>query len=116
MATETITERQERAGRNESLFRALNERLGGSPQDEETLHFFICECADPDCDQTVSLTGSEYEQVRSVSTHFVVQPGHYLPDVERVVSETSGRYAVVEKIERAAEAAAQFDPRRRERV
>ena len=48
--------------------------------------------------------------MRGVPTHFVVAPGHVVPDVEVVVRETP-RYQVVEKIGVAAKVSTQLDPR-----
>jgi hypothetical protein len=105
--------RQERAARNQSLFRDVNERLEQVMQELPTAQDFLCECADPECNEMVSLSLNEYERVREEPTHFTIVPGHDLADVERVVEHIGhGRYAVVEKIEKAAELARQLDPRR----
>jgi hypothetical protein len=60
----------------------------------------------------VSLTADEYEEVRRVSTHFVVAKGHLANDHERLVRESS-RYQVVEKSGVAGQVASRLDPRRR---
>jgi hypothetical protein len=57
----------------------------------------------------VSLSIDEYEEVRSVPTHFVVARGHVDRQVEFVVRETS-RYQVVEKFGIAAAVAKRLDP------
>ena len=64
----------------------------------------------PDCEAFVSLTGSEYEEVRRVPTHFVIASGHLLVGVEVIVRDTPG-YQIVEKIGAAASAAIRLDPR-----
>ena len=56
------------------------------------------------------MTADEYEDVRRMSTTFVVAPGHELPDVERVV-ETNERFRIVEKEGDAAAVAMRTDPR-----
>ena len=72
---------------------------------------FVCECGDPECTSTVSLTLVEYEEVRSDPTHFAVLPGHVVPDVEVVVARNE-RFAVVRKNEpQAARIAVREDPR-----
>jgi hypothetical protein len=71
---------------------------------------FFCECADVECMEKIRMTLTEYEVLRSESTHFAVKPGHVLPKDERVVDERVG-YIVVEKIGRAGERAAELDPR-----
>src|SRR4051812_45951455 len=102
---------RERAARNQSLFREVNERLeelaGSVPS-----AFFICECLDQRCDEKVSLTTVEYERVRSEPNRFFVRPGHDVPDVETIVDATE-RYVVVSKLGAGAPVARQLDPRRR---
>jgi hypothetical protein len=103
--------RQERAARNQSLFRDLNERLDEVMRELDSEQDFFCECADRECNEMVSVSQSEYELVRSVSTHFVIARGHELPEVEHVVMHSNGGFSVVEKIERAAEIAQLLNPR-----
>jgi hypothetical protein len=105
--------RQERAARNESLFRDVNERIKStatklSPMFTE----FMCECADDSCFEHVSLTTEEYSSVRRMGpVYFIVRPGHEAADIERVVGGEANRYEIVEKHEVAAEVAAELDPR-----
>jgi hypothetical protein len=109
----TSDARKERAARNESLFREVNERIEDaatklSPMFTE----FMCECADDECFEKVSLTLVEYTSVReSGPTYFVVRRGHSDPEVERVVGGEGDRYDVVKKLGAAAEAAIALDPR-----
>jgi hypothetical protein len=107
-----VTEREERIGRNEVLFRHVNERIEDIQAGEGVAgHFdFLCECGDKDCIEQVSLTLAEYEEIRSDSTQFVVRPGHEVPDIERIV-ESGDRFSVVRKQEEAAAFAEQHDPR-----
>jgi hypothetical protein len=60
--------------------------------------------------EPISLTISEYEQVRDAPTQFFLLPGHVLPDVEVVVREADG-YVVVEKLPSEEEIAVETDPR-----
>jgi hypothetical protein len=105
--------RQERAARNESLFREVNERIESaatklSPMFTE----FMCECADDTCFEYVSLTLEEYASVRKMGpVYFFVKPGHGNGEVERVVGGEPDRYDIVEKQEVAAEVAAELDSR-----
>ena len=107
MASES---RQERAARNESLFREVNERIGTtatklSPMFTE----FMCECADDSCFDYISLTSEEYSSVRKMgAVFFVLKPGHAVPEVERVVGGEAHRYDIVEKFGVAAEVAVQL--------
>ena len=101
--------REERLAANENLFRRVNERVedlaaAGEPVD------FVCECADVDCGERVTLTLEAYEDARSAPNRFVIRTGHERPDVERVIDQGSG-YVLVEKLGRAGEIAAEDDPR-----
>jgi len=108
----TDDEREVRAGRNESLFRALNERLEhvreGTQHDEETEYF--CECAQRTCASMVKLSPDEYEHVRAEGDRFLVMPGHSVPDVEHVLEEQE-TYWIVEKLGLSSYVADALDPR-----
>ena len=106
-------ERERRAGRNEALFREVNERIsemneGGFPAGETS--DFMCECVDAGCTVAVALSTEEYRWIRSVPTRFFVVPGHASGEVEDVV-EDFGRYEVVYKQGRAGDVAIATDPR-----
>ena len=104
-----------RVGRNEVVFREVNERLrelgeGFSMVSEGAE--FICECANEACVEHVTMTLDEYEGIRSDSKRFFVIKGHELPEFEKVVSETDS-YLVVEKLPGGpAGIAIRDDPRR----
>jgi hypothetical protein len=108
----TDDEREVRAARNESLFRALNERLEqvreGTQPDEATDYF--CECAQRTCASTVQLTPDEYEHARADGNRFIVMPGHLVPDAERI-TEQHERYWLVEKLGVGSYVADALDPR-----
>jgi hypothetical protein len=95
-------------GRNEALFREVNERIReitagqGVPPDERVL--FQCECGRLDCHEQVQVSLAEYEAVRSEPNRFVILPDHEIESVERVVSRND-RFLVVEKTGEAADAA-----------
>ena len=62
-------------GRNEALFREVNERIEAVSKDvppEEELMGFLCECDNTACTEKVNATRAEYEAVRAVATHFIV--------------------------------------------
>jgi hypothetical protein len=105
--------RRERAAKNQSLFREVNERIEELSR-STTFPSFICECAAEGCDETMVLTLEEYERVRSDANSFAVLPGHELPGVEKVV-EASDRYVVVAKLGAGGRVAVRLDPRRRGR-
>jgi hypothetical protein len=107
-----VAEREERISRNEVLFREVNEHIEDLQSGEgvERRFDFLCECGDAGCVETVGLTLSEYEAVRSEPTQFVVLPGHEVPEIERIM-RTGDRFSVVRKRDEAAEFAKQQDPR-----
>ena len=109
MTHEPFAQRQIRAAEDESVCREENERLEGSVGSDLTYTEYTCECT-RDCDAHVPLTIDEYEEVRGISTHFIVAPGHLLVGVEVVVRE-SPRFQVVEKFGAAAPVANALDPR-----
>jgi hypothetical protein len=108
----TDDEREVRAARNESLFRALNERLEqvreGVSAEDATEYF--CECAQRSCAAMVELSPQEYEYVRSAGDRFLVVPDHLVPDVERVF-EKHTTYWIVEKVGVGSYVADALDPR-----
>jgi hypothetical protein len=92
-----LAARQARLGANQSLFRAVNEqveRLSGEPAAAEIT--FVCECASPECSETIPLHLEAYEAVRANSTHFFVLSDHVFPEVEDVIDDR-GDYVIVEK-------------------
>ena len=107
-----MTTRAERQGRNESLFREVNERIAELNQtfEVEGRSEFLCECGREECKEPISISIDEYENVRNVPTRFFVLPGHEDESVERIV-ERNDRYLDVEKIGDAAEEAGDRDPR-----
>jgi hypothetical protein len=97
---------ESRAGRNQALFRAINEelRIATRPQEPETFTI-ACECADPACVETLDVAVEQYAQIRTVPTHFIVLPGHIYPEIERVIVDDA-RFQIVEKVGEAARVAA----------
>ncbi len=105
-----MASRDERIAKNETLWREVNERIRDVTKYSGDIEF-LCECGDATCAEPIGMTISEYEEVRAEPTHFLVVPGHVIPDVEHVV-ESNDRYTVVAK--RAGEPAAiaiESDPR-----
>jgi 5-bromo-4-chloroindolyl phosphate hydrolysis protein len=113
MTNQSDVDRLERAARNQSLFREVNERLedlATTFQEIAGTTMFACECADLRCVEKVELSLDEYEGVRSDPNQFVVLKGHVYHDVENVLRETD-RFVVVAKVGEAAKVAAEADPR-----
>jgi hypothetical protein len=112
---EDVRERQQRAARNQSLFREVNERVKDV---NDSFHVFtslsdwVCECANDECVQRIEMSAREYEHVRRDGARFFVAPSeeHVWPEVERVV-ERLANYWIVEKIELGAKIAKLQDPR-----
>lgn len=106
--------RDERVGRNEALFREVNERIEDLNKTFAVLtetFLVVCECGDGTCVEQIELQTGDYERVRRDGATFIVVPGHELPDVEDVVDRRDG-YVVVRKREGGpAELAEALDPR-----
>src|SRR5688572_19296906 len=97
--------REQRAAKNQSLFREVNERIEGineSISSSYPTNEFVCECADESCTEPIALTTEEYEALRQQPNRFAVLANqvHVWPDVERVVHKNE-RYWVVEKFAHA---------------
>jgi hypothetical protein len=70
--------------------RAVNATLGVAAGP----YAVLCECGDPECTERVTVPGDVYDVVRADIQHFLVAPGHELPDEQIIAQETS--YRVVE--------------------
>jgi len=107
--------REERAARNQVLFRDVNE---GVKELNEGFNFvtrkgsWICECANHTCADRLGLSTEEYEAVREGGSRFFVAPSddHVWSDVEQVVERHDG-YWIVEMTGHAGELAVHTDPR-----
>jgi hypothetical protein len=103
---------EERAGRNEALFREVNEQVrrlneGSGPITDGA--DFVCECSLDTCAERVRVSLRAYEAVRAYPRRFVVLPGHE-NDFEHVVERNDSFY-VVEKEGGAGRIAERSDPR-----
>jgi hypothetical protein len=105
--------RRERAAKNQSLFREVNERIG-ELSGSVTVVTFVCECTDETCDQRLPLAREEYERIRSDSNSFFVVPGHEIDEIEQSVA-VAERFVVVAKLGRGGTVADRLDPRKRPR-
>ena len=99
---------EERAGRNEALFREVNENIAKLDErlsvDESAPLPVICECSRPDCTAQLEISRDEYARVRGHANWFIVAPGHEQSSLEHVV-EGYRDYVIVEKYGAAAVAA-----------
>jgi hypothetical protein len=104
----------ERAARNQSLYRSINEKVKELNQTFSEAGIadteWICECADTDCTLHIRASLHEYEAVRSNPRTFIISPGHLYPQVERVLNQND-RFMTVEKIDNAGQIAETLDPR-----
>jgi hypothetical protein len=102
---------EERAARNEALFRAVNEEIHDI---DRRFGFrasaFVCECADDKCVVRLSVPPDVYTAARESPTRFLVAPGHEDPSLESVVERHDG-FFVVEKFGTAGQAAERHDTR-----
>jgi hypothetical protein len=102
----SVTVDGERAARNQSIFRDVNEQIAMLRDAVSPTIEFVCECLDLDCRDRISVTRKEYLRVRATSTRFLIAPGHTGPRrVERLVRGCE-RFEVVQKIGEAGSAAA----------
>jgi hypothetical protein len=100
---------EERAARNEALFREVNERVASLAGGGATESGFVCECSDAACVERLHLARDEYHAVRQNPRGFILVPGHE-GAFERVV-ERHETYVVVEKLGDAGRISEQHDPR-----
>jgi hypothetical protein len=106
------------AATKQSLFREVNERaesLAESPEEMSEIHTFVCECADTQCVEQISLPVKDYERIREHPNRFLVVPRHVYPELEDVISE-NGDYVVVAKKGVGGQIAREADPRSPDRA
>jgi hypothetical protein len=103
----------ERAAKNEALFRQVNERVEDLHEQLESggKAEFVCECADGTCTEQIALSLVTYQRVRSDPYLFVLAPGHERKDLEQVVERGDGFVIVRKDTPTAAGVVAQTDPR-----
>jgi hypothetical protein len=97
---ESLREREQRAARNQLLFREVNERIASLAErallPEVAPIEVTCECVDMSCTSTVQISLHEFAEIDRATNRFLVVPGHQLPDVEDVV-ERRDRFLIVAK-------------------
>ena len=90
---------EERAARNEAVFRDANEKLRDARVelvDADDRTPFLCECEDPRCTSTMLLTLPEYEQARQSGDWFIVTPEHEERTRGEVIAKQDG-FVLVKK-------------------
>jgi len=101
--------RTERLGKNEAVFREVNERINEVTRDKAAKYH--CECGHATCTETIFMTVADYEGLRSDATHFAVVPGHEEPDLEQIVARNEGFLLVQKRPGEPAALAVDLDPR-----
>jgi hypothetical protein len=99
-----MSEAAERIVENEVVLREVNERIAEKSSDLEARGLtesddtseYLCSCGQRDCSESIELTLEEFGAAHASDDHFIVAPGHYLPEIEEVVAH-HGRYEVVRK-------------------
>src|SRR5689334_22203024 len=74
-----MDERERGVGRNEGVFREVNERIeslnrGIAAISNRTMHV-VCECSDLTCAEQLAIDVEAYERVRADGACFIVLPG-----------------------------------------
>ena len=84
---------RQRLKRNEALFPTVNDEI-----DDLESRFgataYVCECADISCSETIWLTHAEYRRIREQPAHYVIVPGHEMPEIEEVVERSDDHLVV----------------------
>jgi hypothetical protein len=93
-STLTAGNRAGRIVRTEVFFRAINEEIARN--DGSAVTRYLCECGNPACSEGIALPPGAIAQLHSSPNHFVLLPGHEIPDVETVVDEADG-YVIIRK-------------------
>jgi len=100
---------EQRAARNEALFREVNENIARLEERHGTTNTepaYVCECANAGCAEQFVIDPETYRRVRAQPRLLFVRPGHEDPQLERVV-ERHDDYLVVEKTGEAGQVAEQ---------
>jgi hypothetical protein len=105
-----VASRKKRMGRNEALFREINDYIADVSHALPASEAFeiLCECARLECTEKIGITKEEYLGARVSSDTFIVLFGHHQPEIERVVGEVKGSL-LVEKLGEAREGAEQVE-------
>ena len=92
-----MDERLERVGRNQALFRQVNDKIRELNEDFGAVGArmsLVCECGDRSCGDQIELTPDEYLELRRDPTIFGVRPGHQIPEGEDVVDRRESYWLV----------------------
>jgi len=88
---------------NEQIIRNQNraystalKKYFGNKKAKNTPIDFVCECSDLNCEEPVTATIAEYEELHSQNNRFLIVKGHKSPSVEKTV-QIKGDVELVEK-------------------
>ncbi len=107
-----FSEAERRLIKNEMKFRKANEKVESElkklekmaraegdhniiPARDMVLQF-LCECSDKKCNERITMTLGEYEELHKGRSHFILISGHETKKIEKVISR-QGDYNVVDK-------------------
>jgi hypothetical protein len=101
-----MSPREERAIRNEALFREVNSHIAEMEEQARRTGWgeplpLVCECALTGCAAPIEVDQATFERVRAEPLWFLIAPGHEKPEIETVVERREG-YLIVEKQAREA--------------
>jgi hypothetical protein len=110
-----MNERARRVGRNEGIFREINEQVEGLNRNladisDNQMHI-VCECGDLECVERLVVPLPKYEEIRADSALFFIRRGHDIRDVEDVVEQTEAYDVVRKHAGEPQRVAAETDPR-----
>lgn len=96
-----MSPREERAIRNEELFREVNLNIAALEDQPHRANWgeplpLVCECANTGCTAPIDVSPDTFEWVREHPLWFVLAPGHEQLDIEDVIERRKG-YLIVEK-------------------
>lgn len=111
--SESQADRTVRLGKNEALFRSVNEQIDALNEYAARAKTFavVCECGYLSCSDTFQIGRSVYEAVRSESNRFLVKSDHVIDDVETVFTRYDGFVVVVKDPGLAEQVADELNPR-----
>jgi len=94
---------QRRIANNEIVFRNHNEAISdaveefrGDPDSDDT-HGVMCECALPECEESLELTMAQYQEGRSEPEWFLVKPGHVIAGIEHKVHDRAAYWIIAKE-------------------
>ncbi len=87
-----------RAALTEKLFAELNDSLVASNREADWTEF-ICECANPLCEDRIDVTPETLAKIHSRPDHYVVKAGHEIDAVETVVDRGEGLVIVKKRVQ-----------------